>query len=89
MPLGTDPYRNELTLRAIARANAEREIPPAAGQPITLAEYNRLMRAVEENREATLMMVRAMGRLVGIYEHLAEQLTGRPVEYANEPNGED
>ncbi len=69
--------------------SSEREIPPADNRPITLAEYNRLMRAVEENREATLMMGRAMGRLVGIYEHLAEQLTGRPVEYANEPNEED
>jgi hypothetical protein len=69
-------------LRAIARANTEREILPAVERPITRAEYTEL-------RAAILDIADNQAHLVTIYAHMAERQTGRPVDFSNDERPED
>ena len=92
MALQQDGYVLE---RQIRKANADRAAILAGSRTIPLtpqpteARLAALERENAEQKESILMMARALDRMADSYEHLAERLTGYPVEhtaYATAPN---
>lgn len=92
MALRQDGYVLEQQIKRAERDRAAmiagyREIQPTV-KP-TEARLAALERENAEQKESILMMARALDRMADSYEHLAERLTGYPVEhtaYATAPN---
>jgi hypothetical protein len=83
-----DAARAEILARArTTTGDTVRDIAPTG--PPTRAEFDRLVRLYEEQKEATLMMARGIENLVVLYSHIHDAVTsgaGTRTPYATDTN---